>query len=355
MILRNSKDFLTNQTGIRNVHDIEISKVIKKKQIEKSISSFLERVITTTELKREKIHGYQIIVNLLPFQNASQFRTDFATQESAHEDLIKPYLSKKYITFLKNLKNKKFFNNANLAEYFLHKEVKLLDSDGTPASGGQAVGFALMLRLNEARQKNVILIDEPESSLDNAYIQTELNSALKELAKHRMVFVVTHNSTLGTLLEPDYLVVTAKNEQNEYTVLTGEFSSNKISDSKLNSESSFEKFVEAMEAGIKTYQKKEKFMEILINDGNRCFFNIGEQRISPQDLSKDDLVKIFNSIYESENEIKVPDDSMIASIKNPIEKEIVDQIVRKIKEFSDNIENIRQEINSQFPKIEDTK
>ena len=64
----------------------------------------------------------------------------------------------------------------------MHKEVKLLDSDGTPASGGQAVGFALMMRLNEARQKNVILIDEPESSLDNAYIQTELNSALKELS-----------------------------------------------------------------------------------------------------------------------------------------------------------------------------
>ena len=138
----------------------------------------------------------------------------------------------------------------------MHKEVKLLDSDGTPASGGQAVGFALMLRLNEARQRNVILIDEPESSLDNAYIQTELNSALKELAKNRMVFVVTHNSTLGTLLEPDYLVVTTKNEQNEYTILTGEFSSNKISDSKLNSESSFEKFVEAMEAGIDTYHKK---------------------------------------------------------------------------------------------------
>ena len=256
LILRNSKDFLTNQTGIRNVHDIEISKVIKKKQIEKSISSFLCKVITTTELKREKIHGYQIIVNLTPFQNASQFRVDFTTQESVQEDLIKPYLSKNYITFLKNLKNKKFYNSTNLAEYFMHKEVKLLDSDGTPASGGQAVGFALMMRLNEARQKNVILIDEPESSLDNAYIQTELNSALNELYKIRIFFVVTHNSTLGALLEPDYLVVTTKNEQNEYTILTGEFSSNKISDSKLNSESSFEKFVEAMEAGIDTYHKK---------------------------------------------------------------------------------------------------
>jgi hypothetical protein len=94
-------------------------------------------------------------------------------------------------------------------------------------------------------------------------------------------------------------------------------------------------------------------MEILINDGKSCFFNIGKQKISPQDLSKDNLVEIFNSIYESEDEIVFPNDEMIANIKNPIEKEIVDQIVRKIKEFSDNIENIRQEINSQFPKIED--
>ena len=75
--------------------------------------------------------------------------------------------------------------------------------------------------------------------------------------------------------------------------------------------------------------------------------------ISPQELSKDDLVEIFNSIYESEAEIEFPDEEMIANIKNPIEQEIVDQIVRKIKEFSENIENIRQEINSQFPKIED--
>ena len=94
-------------------------------------------------------------------------------------------------------------------------------------------------------------------------------------------------------------------------------------------------------------------MEILTIDGKSCFFHIGEQMIRPQDLSKDNLVEIFNSIYESESEIDFPDEDMIANIKNPIEQEIVDQIVRKIKEFSENIENIRQEINSQFPKIED--
>ncbi len=162
----------------------------------------------------------------------------------------------------------------------MHKEVKLLDSDGTRLLVVKQSDLLLMMRLNEARQKNVILIDEPESSLDNAYIQTELNSALKELAKRRMVFVVTHNSTLGALLEPDYLVVTTKNEQNEYTILTGEFSSNKISDSKLNSESSFEKFVEAMEAGIDTYHKKEKYMEILTNDGKNVSLILENRRLA---------------------------------------------------------------------------
>ena len=78
-----------------------------------------------------------------------------------------------FITFLKRLKQKKFYNEANFAEYLLQKEVKLLDSEGVPASGGQAVGFALMLRLNEAKNKPIILIDEPESSLDNAYIKNE--------------------------------------------------------------------------------------------------------------------------------------------------------------------------------------
>ena len=73
-----------------------------------------------------------------------------------------------------------------------------------------------------------------------------------------MVVVVTHNSTLGALLQPDYLVVTTKNDNGEYTILTGEFSSHIISDSSDLSENSYEKFVEAMESGIESYKQKGK-------------------------------------------------------------------------------------------------
>ena len=163
------------------------------------------------------------------------------------------------------MKQKSFYNEANFAEYLVRKEVKLLDSEGTPASGGQAVGFTLMLRLNEAKNKPVILIDEPESSLDNAYIKTELNKTLKNLAENSMVVVITHNSTLGALLEPDYLVVTSKNDSGEYSVMSGEFSSSKIRDAECIEEKSYSKFVEAMESGIDSYNKKGEIYANLNN------------------------------------------------------------------------------------------
>jgi len=75
--------------------------------------------------------------------------------------------------------------------------------------------------------------------------------------------VVTHNSTLGALLNSDYLIVTTKIDKNNYKVLTGEFSSNKITSRYGDSQSSYEKFVEAMESSIETYRKKGETYENL--------------------------------------------------------------------------------------------
>ncbi len=256
-IMRNVKSTITAWIGIDNVQECSVNKVIEKQQLEKKIDSFLKTIVVETPLKNDRLHGYQIRVNLIPYKTASQFQKAIGTQEAVNNDLIKTYNDKDFIAFLKNLKQKKFYNEANFAEYLLQKEVKLLDSEGVPASGGQAVGFALMLRLNEAKNKPIILIDEPESSLDNAYIRNELNKELKQLARNSMVVVITHNSTLGTLLEPDYLIITSKDNDGTYSVKSGEFTSCKIKDS-LNGleEKSYDKFIEAMESGMDSFTKK---------------------------------------------------------------------------------------------------
>ncbi|MCW6659834.1 hypothetical protein NHG25_05005 [Aerococcaceae bacterium NML191292] len=257
-IVSDVKAIITSRTGISSVIDCDLSSIIKMKQTERKICDFLDKVITPTQLHERTIHGYRVVVNAKPFERAESFRKSIRTNESVNDDLIKPYLKKDYITFLRNLKSKQFFNEANIAEYFMEQQVQLLDSDGVEASGGQAVGFALAMRLDEAKNKPIILIDEPESSLDNAYIREELNSALKRLAQNSMVIVITHNSTLGALLDPDYLIVTSKNGHGEYFVQSGAFNSGKISSLSSAPESSFQKFVEAMESGIESYNEKGK-------------------------------------------------------------------------------------------------
>lgn len=212
---------MQSKTGITPVTNCEFTKIIQDNQTSYEISKFMKKIICETELKRENIYGYQIVVKLTPFLNATQFRKDLSLNEGVQEDLIVPYKNGQYIKFLKNLKKRKFFKISNLVEYLLHLEVKLLDSDGIPASGGQTVGFALMMKLEEAKFKSIVLII------------------------------------------PDYLIVTTKNKKN-YHVLTGEFSSHTISNrSECSdfSENSYDKFVEAMEAGIETYNRKGEIYE----------------------------------------------------------------------------------------------
>lgn len=92
---------------------------------------------------------------------------------------------------------------------------------------------------------------------------------------------------------------------------------------------------------------------LVINSGKSMFIVDDNQYVSPEDISREDLLKILNDIYEKFNkeEVEIPDKIEIEMIKNPVEKEIVQQIIQKISDFKDNVENIRQELQISFPDI----
>lgn len=262
-IMDEVRAIIQTRTGKRSLKDCNISDFIQKMALEEKIQSFLEKVVKPTDPEVEELFGYQIVVKLRPFENATDFRSTHATSSAVKDDLLVPYQRKDYLKYLSNLKGKSFYRQEQLERYFITHDVQLLDSDGVRASGGQAVGFALMMRLEKAKKKPIVLIDEPEASLDNAFIHDDLIKALRDLAKNSMVFVVTHNSTLGTLLQPDYLIITTKTSSDNYSVKTGEFSSHYIADNAKYRENSFDLFVEAMEASIDAYRRKGEVYENL--------------------------------------------------------------------------------------------
>lgn len=94
-------------------------------------------------------------------------------------------------------------------------------------------------------------------------------------------------------------------------------------------------------------------MKVLEVNSEKSYFVVGQKKVEPENLSRDDLLMILNNIYESEEDVVIPSSEELDKIRNPIEKEIVQQIIQKIYDFSNNVENIRQEVQAQFPVIEE--
>ena len=77
--------------------------------------------------------------------------------------------------------------------------------------------------------------------------------------------MTTHNSTLGTSINPDYLIYCTKNNENDFDVFYGypndEFLKNKNNITVSNKQVQLDYF----EAGEKTYYERNKFYETFNN------------------------------------------------------------------------------------------
>lgn len=101
-------------------------------------------------------------------------------------------------------------------------------------------------------------------------------------------------------------------------------------------------------------REREMFMQVLVINHGKSSFVVGEKNVVPENLSRNDLLTMLNDIYEATEEtVVIPASEKLDEIKNPIEREIVEQILQKISDFFSNVENIRQEVQTQFPTIED--
>lgn len=92
-------------------------------------------------------------------------------------------------------------------------------------------------------------------------------------------------------------------------------------------------------------------MNILeINDGTPYLCKDKSEKYSVCKLTREELVGLFMNVYEDSEyyDFNVDD---LENIKNPVEKEITKQLLVKIKEFSDNSEDLKKEFDDKFPEL----
>lgn len=92
-------------------------------------------------------------------------------------------------------------------------------------------------------------------------------------------------------------------------------------------------------------------MQILKSvEGTTYFILSDEKKVSVLDIQRNDLFAMMENVYADKRYYELDDvQEMITQIKNPVEREIATQIVEKIKEFAEQVDNLKARLIAQYP------
>lgn len=221
---------------------------------------------TGRQIHKEELGKFSIVTSTKEIEGASDLQKigrDKKTYSTAYKSYnISPH---QYLLKLRDLG----VEDANLFKFFIKINSITLNQDGFVVSGGERSEFNLIHEIQDATKYDLLLIDEPESSFDNNFLNREINSMIKHISTLMPVVVVTHNSTVGASIKPNFLAITEKSVENNdfvYRIYTGYPSDKQLSSSDGKKIENYKTLLNCLEAGLDAYnERKEQAYDILKN------------------------------------------------------------------------------------------
>lgn len=153
--------------------------------------------------------------------------------------------------------------------YTLGYELRYQNDSFKQMSEGKQAFVILKLLLDFSDKKCPILIDQPEDSLDNRAIYTELVSYIKKKKTERQIILVTHNSNVVVSADSENVIVANQEgtdshnfNGNKFQYINGSLESTKVKNTEepviLKSQGIREHVCDILEGGKDAFEKREK-------------------------------------------------------------------------------------------------
>jgi len=254
--------FQTASTVVEDVNLYEVALNLKKASRFREVTRMAQR---KRVIESQNVRHFQIIATADAFDGAmelqklSKSKKKFSTAFEKYGD---PYL------YLKELEDIEGLPAAELYKYFVKVEFRINNKDGVEVSGGERSEFQLLDQIKTALDYDILLIDEPESSFDNLFLKDDVNELIRDISKTIPVVVVTHNSTIGASIKPDYVLYTAKENLDGETVFkiySGYPTDKELVSTCGQAVSTYSVLLDSLEAGEGAYEERKKGYENIKN------------------------------------------------------------------------------------------
>jgi hypothetical protein len=216
-------------------------------------------------IAEDTFRKFKITARTKRFKNATELK-QVSGKKISFADAYKEY--EKPNAFLRELKKIEGLERIELYKYFTKIEYVIQNKDGFVVSGGERSEFNLLQEIEEAKSYDMLLIDEPESSFDNMFLNNEVNQILRDISNYMPVVIVTHNNTVGASIKPDYLLCTIKEYEGSdirYRVYSGYPADKKLYSTDGQEIDTYQKTLGCLEAGPIAYDERRVGYENLKN------------------------------------------------------------------------------------------
>ncbi|MEN0052377.1 MAG: PHP domain-containing protein [Mucilaginibacter sp.] len=263
-LINKVKDDLKLKTSSAPPAEIDFYKILMENEKVKRFNSVVSEIQNEKEIDKKEIRGFKVVARTRKYTGAQQLKNKSGRQlafTNAFGYYGNPY---SYLNALKEVG----LEETDYHKYFVDIEYKTLNKHGFPVSGGERSEFNLLHEIGDALQCDLLLIDEPESSFDNMFLKNDVNELLKEISKEIPVVIVTHNSTVGASIKPDFVVYTKKsiinNTEVKYQLFFGYPSDKLLRSTDGYTIDNYEILLSCLEAGQIAYDDRRlKTYEIL--------------------------------------------------------------------------------------------
>ena len=205
-LIEKTQKELGEKSSVAQIEQCDFKKILKQNNKIKSFEDIVRHLKIKEKVNEEIHHKFKIQTYKGEMKNATDVKTRIGFSGSivgAFGKYDKPY---EYLKLLEEIG----VNESILYKAFCTIDFEVKNDKGNNISGGEKAEYNLLEELIDAYKYDMLLIDEPESSFDNIFLKENIIKCIKDLSLKTTIFLVTHNNTLGMLMNPDCIIYTEK-------------------------------------------------------------------------------------------------------------------------------------------------
>ena len=263
-IIEDVKPKLEVKTISNKVVDVNLKEYLSSKSKIEKFNNICNLVKKQRIIELDKTGKFTLIMKTGYYNNVSEIKANTKTN-IALADIFKSSYENGY-NYLQELK-KVSIPKVDYWKYYVNIQFDIINELKLSASGGERTEFNLLNEIKSANDYDILLIDEPESSFDNIFLNVQVNNMVKDISKKMPVILATHNNTTGLSIKPDHILYTKRESTTEdikFKIYSGNIASKTLTnfENKNDTIETYKILMDSLEAGENAYKEREVIYEL---------------------------------------------------------------------------------------------